>query len=491
MRSSSATAPLLVLLLLAGCLAPGPSGDAPRAGAQPPAYAPDCSIATAGWAQGCAARASSTAGSKTELWAAVNPTDPRNVVLGAKDLNPDSTPNCVWNGLFVTKDGGRTWRDVVIGGRYADRGPTSPFFGYACNTDPMFAFAPDGTLFFNVELYEFGGEATRETPGTREFTNRSQLGSKLLLAASFDGGLTWPRLALQDVGDGPIVFHDYSRMAVSPVTGTVFTFINTFTDAGAFGSVLASRDGARTVAPPVKVTPREDPGSAFSTGVAVAPSGRVVVAQTAGFSPIASGNPGILYVAHSDDDGRSFTNPREVLRYSAMDPRLANVQFRAGTFVQIAYDLSSGPHAGRLYAAWADAAGPAARIVVASSDDDGLTWSAPVPVKNGTRAHDQFHPSLVVDDRGDVHVAFFDREFDPQNKLLDVTHAWSQDGGATWSHHRLTTRSFDGDLGVHQDGFPFIGDYLGLAAAGDDVWIGYPDTTSGEAVAAAIRVVRS
>jgi hypothetical protein len=39
--------------------------------------------------------------------------------------------------------------------------------------------------------------------------------------------------------------------------------------------------------------------------------------------------------------------------------------------------------------------------------------------------------------------------------------------------------SFDGNLGIHQDNFPFIGDYIGISSVGDDTWMGYPDCHTG------------
>lgn len=451
----------------------------------------DCSISVQpGWPDPCTALASHTPGSKTEIWAGVNPANPANVVLGAKDLNPESSADCVWNGVFVTLDGGKTWTDVVIGGTYADRGPESPFFGYACNTDPMFAFAADGALYFNVEMYNLGGEVTGEEPfatGLGVNPLGGNIGSKLVLAKSTDGGLSWPQLTIADLGDGAVIFHDYSRLRVNPASGSVHLMINTFSNAGAIGNIITSRDGGMSVDVPVKVTPSSDPGSAFSADIAISPEGSVVLAQTAGSSPLGP-NPGELYVARSTDDGRSFSDPELVLRYVPMPARLETNEFRTGTFFALAYDVSSSERAGRLYAAWADYASGNADILIASSDDDGASWSAPVRVNDDATPNDQFHPALAVDGEGSVHLAFFDRRHDPQNRLMDVTHAVSRDGGMTWSNRRVTSSAFDGDLGEHQDGFPFIGDYIGIAAAGSDVWIGYPDTRTGAAVAAAAHV---
>jgi hypothetical protein len=93
---------------------------------------------------------------------------------------------------------------------------------------------------------------------------------------------------------------------------------------------------------------------------------------------------------------------------------------------------------------------------------------------------------------GSVHAFFMDKRYDPQHKLIDITHAWSADGGKTWRNERVTNVSFDGDLGRHQEGFPFIGDYIGAAAAGSDVWGAFPDASNGNTtVVAAAHVLRA
>ena len=83
-----------------------------------------------------------------------------------------------------------------------------------------------------------------------------------------------------------------------------------------------------------------------------------------------------------------------------------------------------------------------------------------------------------------------DKSYDPGHKLIDITHALSTDGGNTWKTERVTSVSFDGDLGKHQENFPFIGDYIGAACVGDDCWAGFPDATTGITVMAAAHVHR-
>jgi hypothetical protein len=89
-------------------------------------------------------------------------------------------------------------------------------------------------------------------------------------------------------------------------------------------------------------------------------------------------------------------------------------------------------------------------------------------------------PNVAVAGDGSVHVFYMDKQFDPQHKLIDITHAVSLDGGKTWTTERVSTLSYDGDLGRHQDGFPFIGDYLGVSCVAHDCWAGFPDASNGE-----------
>src|ERR1041385_1395031 len=240
--------PLLAALLLAGCSSHPSASVTPEHPALS-GWALDCSLGPAtradadpAWAQDCMARASKGPAPKQETWLAINPTDPLNVVIGAKDVDPAYSSKCVWNGVFVTHDGGKTWRDVHIGGTYAERqaDPTSPYFSYDCNTDPMFQFTADGALHYGVEVYHFLG-TDYNTPTHDLLGQPGLLGWKILLATSHDGGDTWPDVVTYQ----PDLVHptDYSRMAVSPTTQSIVEAIGS-TSGGCH--ILASRDGGKT-----------------------------------------------------------------------------------------------------------------------------------------------------------------------------------------------------------------------------------------------------
>jgi hypothetical protein len=490
---------LALVLVLVGCVAPSPGPDQ---GTRPSvdAWALDCTLGAVeggNWSQPCVARASHTAGPKQEIWLAVNPKDPANVVLGSKDLNPESSNHCVWNGLAVTHDAGKSWKDVTIGGKYAARQPGSPFFGYACNTDPMMAFDKDGLLHYVVEVYNLGGQNGAGPLGPDPTSGRALLlpGWDLVLATSRDGGDTWPDIVSLLKGDGALVINDYSRITVSPKTGSIVTAIGSFRGVGAFQrlpvddsktaynecSTIASRDKGKTADTPVVVTGLPNDATLGCRVIAAAPDGTIVLG--------AGGSQ--TWWTTSKDDGKTFAAYAPGFKYKPIPDPFTESKYRTGTNFEAAYDLTDGERKGTLYCVYADASRDEADIYVRASKDNGKSWGEPVRVNDDEAGPHQFIPNIVVASDGTIHVFFMDKRHDPAHKLIDITHAVSADGGATWTNERVTAVSFDGDLGRHQEGFPFIGDYIGIGAVGDDVWAGFPDATTGTTVIAAAHAHRA
>jgi hypothetical protein len=491
MRVSPAAA-LAATVLLAGCF--GASTHSTTATPPPVAshgWTLDCGLgaferAKAPWAQDCEARASHTAGAKQETWIAINPTDVRNVVVAAKDLNPDSSKNCVWNGVFVTHDAGATWTDVVIGGKWADRQLGSPYYGYACNTDPDFRFSRDGSLHYGVEMYNLANNGACVNPGGNTLTCVTP-GFKILLATSHDGGLTWPDVITYQPDFG--VTTDFSRMTVTPTTQSIVEAIGSegTVIAGPGCHILISRDGGKTAQPPVDVVTKDGVpcGSSADTAIAASPKGTLVLVggafTTAPNGGLVGGSAQPI-VVRSTDDGTTWTDSNPGFTFNRIPGTFQESQYRISDTVELAYDLGNGTRAGTLYATYAasDRQGDEADIYVRSSKDDGRTWSDEVLVNNDTAGAHQWMPNVAVAADGSVHVFYMDKRYDSAHKLIGITHAWSLDGGKTWANERVSTVSFDGDLGKHQEGFPFIGDYLGVDCVGRDCWAGFPDSSNGK-----------
>jgi hypothetical protein len=176
--------------------------------------------------------------------------------------------------------------------------------------------------------------------------------------------------------------------------------------------------------------------------------------------------------------------------------------YRTITVVELAADRTAsgtsmaGPsfngttpsYAGCLYAVWGgretvdgnDTVGPS-DIYTRRSCDKGATWTEPVLINRNAREDGQWMPRVSVDGHGAVHVVYYTRAYDLDHNLIDAEHAYSTDGGQNWTVERLTSQSFDGNLGVHQNGFPFIGDYIGIDSVGDHTFMGFSHTATGRA----------
>jgi hypothetical protein len=488
----------LLAVLAAGCLAAPSQPLLPPLPTAP--FAPLCGVAE--WPELCAARTNpQNSPTRAEIDLAVNPKDPSNVIVSSKDLDRAAS-NCVWAVPAATKDAGGTWTSSYMGGTLAERraDPANPLYAWDCITDPILLFDQRGIAYYFLQTYHLlsDGPDCMQThllqplqgmgvpvPGT-------SCGYSFYLAVSTDGGVTWPteRILPAALADGFLVIHDYPRMLDNPKTDTVCAVWNAVGQAGINPYVSCTRDQGRSVAPPVLVTAPGAPRStAFRSGFAAARDGTVYMTVSA-FDPTGT-SPGGLMLAISNDDAKTFGTFRPMFGITPI-PRLPHTHYRAGTFIELAVDNSGGPHAGRLHAVWEDARdGNQSDILAAWTDDEGLSWSPPVKVNQDRTGHAQWMARVRAGDDGTVHVLYMDRQYDPADTLYDATYAWSTDGGATWGNRRISTVSSDGDLGIHQNGFPFIGDYVGVGTVGDHLYLGFPTTATGKPDLAVAHLTRS
>ncbi len=485
---------LATLLAGAGCLDGGGDGDTPDDGGPVTApgmsgYVLDCSIGGNGWDEPCVALASpNDSPSKAEVDLVVNPLDPMNVVASSKDLDPVAS-DCVWSVIQVTKDGGHTWKTNYIGGPMAERSPGDLLYGFHCVTDPIMTFNRDGDLFFNMQVYEHDADKGLPPAITDQLPAEPDT-ALMVMAISHDGGETWPELVPEFLGDDVTVFPDYMRMGTNPTTGTVFAQWNTIAGLAASQPTLVRFDPSVPTPPPGRsttpwafVTPDQPTGLGESS--VVGGNDGTVYSMLGGFN-----SPAVAYMASSTDDGQTWSVPARQFDFAPMGD-LDGVEFRTGTSVEMAIDTSGGERDGCLYAAWADGGfgNDSADVVSRTSCDGGATWTEPALVSTGPHAGAQFFPRVSVDGRGAIHVVYLTQAYDPAHRLLDADWAVSTDGGATWSAMRLTAHSFDGDLGIHQNGFPFIGDYIGIGSSGGHTYMGFPSTLTGRAEIAVAHVV--
>lgn len=446
-------------------------------------------------------------GPGNEVSVAVNPIDPLNLAGGAKDYTVSyisDTADCgeytVWNGHFWSKDGGRTWANDLVPGFVGDPRP-SPLKGNLCNTDPVSVFDADGTYWHNGLNYRGAREDVGD-PINPAGNGGLATGSQIFFARSQDGAETFDRITFASYGQNdPGIFNDKNWVAVDPASDHMIHTWTNFYAAGPLIMYVESFDGGATWTHPTPLTP----GPSVA-GVNGGEAG--VVAPTGQFSMPQYDADGNIWVMWAALGGAAITKgvrlgTQESAQVTVFEPaRLAvplgslggagcldKADFRTSVYPVLGVDASDGPHGGRLYIAW-PAAGATGAGVWVSSSDDGVAWTPPVEVTAGL-PDDQFMSWIDVDPRGTVHVAYYDCSIDAGGANMTLGYTFSMDGGATWSPNLWVGQAaFDGDLGHHQSGAPFIGDYIGLDASCHAVHFFWADTRHGRSDVYAATLLR-
>ncbi len=520
MRNVTLTLTLAVLLVaapaLAGCLTPDGEDDVTTQSTGDDA--PDHPLANLGClgpnGTRCNLEASTTMGPGNEVTIAVNPTNPENVVAGAKDYTPVSAGDCVWDGVYVSEDGGETWTNLPVPGSpwlllndpaSYEASKASQFW---CTTDPVVAFGPEGTCYFSFMAYQAdpvtGSKLGRGIVPMGGLNDWAFNRAAQMVAVSTDGCLSFDGMSMIADGTFPVNFHDKQWITVDQTTGRVHV---AWLDFFAPGNVhyYSDDEGASWHGPQVLSTW----GGTFTGGSTgpFGPAGQgTMVATGPDRSYVSWGGPDGIFLRGSTDGGATWEEGRTVIE---TEDAGMEASYRSGGMPFIAVDDTEGALSGSVYYAWQDTRNPGEErdILFAASRDGGETWSTPLQLNDddacgflpvtdceaGVEAegHDQFFPAVSVNPNGVVDVVWYDRRDDPGNRLLDVYHTYSRDGGETWSPNlRVTTVSSDPTLSRHQNGMVFIGDYIDIDSTVDRAYPVWADTRHGEADTFTARVER-
>jgi hypothetical protein len=450
-----------ILLILCACSGGGGGGG-------PPPPAPSSGTTTVSglspFAPGCGGTGGTVyINAEVEPHLAVDPRD-ANHLVGV--WQQDRWSNGSSRGLVtgVSFDGGLTWTfsqapfSNCTGGNALNGGD------YLRATDPWVAFAPDGTVH-QISLSTSGGD----------FATGSA--NAVLASRSSDGGRTWSN-PVTLIRDGASAFNDKETLTADPADARfVYAVWDRITQgAGGTSHFARTTDGGASWEPARAIY---DPGPSAQTIanlIRVLPDGTLVnmYAWLRGDAIVTDGR---VEVIRSTDRGVTWSQPIRVSSFrplGARDPVTGQV-IRDGSIVP---QMAVAPN-GALYVVWQDSRFSGARdaIALSRSSDGGLTWSAPVSL-NGSLAVPAFTPQVHVRADGVVGVSYFDLRSDtadPATLLVDYWLARSSDG-VSWTETRISP-AFDIATAPVVNGAFFVGDYMGLASAGDAFLAFYVRTT--------------
>ncbi len=466
---------------------------------------------------------------QTEPHIAVNPLDPDHIVAALIDYNMGSTMSS-----YVSFDGGEFWQGPFQVLRF--RGD------YAGSGDPVLAFDRDGNLYVTmlstgVRDFQIGTIASSALVlniAVSKSTDGGMSWSDTILASP---GLASTVSQVDERGKerGTVSFSDLDKpwIATGPnpdnpdqdiiyVSYTEFesTYTLQYADEIAFFStpllattikVVASADGGASWSDPVPVSPRvlygyglagtADPTMQTQAGesglatrvvqgsqVAVMSDGVLAVCYYDSTEDGSDIGLATVMAATSADGARTFTDPVQTGVFREVPYRFRNAEFRVGALPAMA----AGPN-GELYIVTAgrptERATDDSDIYLMRSFDAGLTWDEPVLVNQDRTDAGQFFPMIAVSPDGTIHIMWGDQRDDPVRLRYHIYYTQSVDQGATFGF-TLAEQSFTApDTRVTDfpsnpmKGFPggrFIGDYFGIAATDEDVFMVWADTRLGE-----------
>ncbi|HSO99136.1 MAG TPA: sialidase family protein, partial [Solirubrobacteraceae bacterium] len=404
---------------------------------------------------GCGVPGTPTFDSEAEPSIAVNPKDPTNLVAVWQQDRFASDGGALSNIAGVSRDGGRTWRSVLIPKLSRCTGGADER-----TSDPWLTIGPDGTTY--LASLTFTDNPVLAAGGLAGPTNQ-------VVSRSTDGGSTWAN-PVTVINNG--AYNDRQSIIADPFRPA--TAYEVWVDRlGAFGETgvnkfVSTGDGGRTFSSPLSTYIAAPANLPDPTLVDVLRDGTLVnVFMLANISAVVGPKmPFQVMAMRSVDHGKTWSTPVKIAELPPLAPYDSdtNVQVRAFPDVSTA----TAPD-GTLYVVWNDIQSERrSSIRLSRSLDEGVTWSAPTDVRD--LPAQAFLPSVAVDKRGVIGVMWDDfRHHKPGEKTLktDVYFSASTDGGHTFRETHVagpfdaSSASATSSTGVAGR---FLGDYQGFAA---------------------------
>lgn len=184
-----------------------------------------------------------------------------------------------------------------------------------------------------------------------------------------------------------------------------------------------------------------------------------------------------IYFDRSWDGGESWLDQDIVVadQLGGWDHKIPGIS-RCNGMPVTKVNLAPGPDQGTIYINWTDQRNGEedTDVWIASSTDNGQTWSAPKRVNDDPPGKHQFFTWMDIDPvTGYIYVVFYDRRNHIGNNT-DVYVAYSKDAGATFINKKVSQSPFVPSEDV------FFGDYNNISAVQNHIrpiWTHYENET--------------
>jgi len=337
----------------------------------------------------------------------INPSNPMNIVAGS-----------ILNRTHISNDGGKTWESDWL---------ESSFGVYG---DPVVRIGPKGKVYYS-HLSNPAGKAYASV----EFLDR------IVVQTSLDAGKTF--------NDGTAPANDRTKdqdkqwLYIDPIDGRILMSWTEFDkyaskDKNDKSRILfsQSKDGAQTWSEPVDISDID--GDCIDDDDTT--EGAVPVRDKDGNIYVAWAHGDNIYLDKSSDDGITWL-PNDIKvadQFGGWTLDIPGIS-RCNGMPILGIDRSGSKHDGTLYINWSDQQNGAddTDIWLIKSTDGGLTWTDRIRVNDDESKKHQFFSWMDIDPvTGYIYIVFYDRRAYNSNNT-DVYVAYSTDGGATFTNHKV------------------------------------------------------
>lgn len=384
--------------------------------------------------------------SESELHAAVNPTDPNNIIVGVISFDMNNRQRPIAIATYVTYDGGEIWAET-------DLSLESHEGLIIAGGDPIVTYDVDGVAYLSYLI------VTQSNDGTIEWGMFAQ--------RSLDGGVLWTPMEepiALEVAPGFIeigAISDKQWMAsdlseTSPYRGNVYvtyTLLDVQTDSIRIAFKRKQSVEESFSLDSVIISQVDDNLIQFSN-IEVDNNSNIHVVYLADVD--ARLDVYTAFLTTSTDGGLSFSEPQEIAEVYFPDFGERRLPIPGVNFLrkypcpQLAIDRSRNSFDGRIYFTYTGFGSESldqetTDIYLIYSEDNGQTWSAPITVNNdGDLLTHQFYPSITVTDQGDVALAWYDRrDYDEGSTETEYYLGFSEDGGESFENIKVSQEPSD------------------------------------------------